>query len=155
MNLLISHTPKIYIYITAFIFPVILNVLLTFVFFTFPQFCQQVSAEGGGLLCSVRAVPEGNWDLRAGVYWMYFICVCHACTFLNGHWLCYFDFLYDIHISRLEPTQWTTHCWNTAPKSISSKPLSVISLSMSSMLRQVYIFVVHPQDLGWEVVIEF
>lgn len=39
---------------------------------------------------------------------------------------------------RLELTQWTTHCWSTAPKSISSKPPSVISSLTSSMPRRVY-----------------
>lgn len=48
--------------------------------------------------------------------------------------------LCDLGVSRLEPTQWTTHCWNTAPKSTSSKPPSVISLSTSSMLRRVSTF---------------
>lgn len=49
---------------------------------------------------------------------------------------------------RLEPTRWTTPCWNTAPKSTSSKPPSVTSLSTSSTLRQVYSFVVLSQYLG-------
>lgn len=49
---------------------------------------------------------------------------------------------------RLEPTRWTTPCWNTAPRSTSSKPPSVTSLSTSSTLRQVYTSVVQSQDLG-------
>lgn len=57
-------------------------------------------------------------------------------------------FLHRLNILRLEPTQWTTRCWNTAPRSISSKPPSVISSLTSSMLRRVYTAAVHSEDLG-------
>lgn len=42
-------------------------VLLKCVPYFFSQFCQQVSAEGWGLLRSAGTVPEGYWDLRAGM----------------------------------------------------------------------------------------
>lgn len=65
-----------------------LNVCLIFFF---PQFCQQVSAEGWGLLRSARTVPEGYWDLRAGMrtfhlcqlWWLLFY-VCFSLSYLVG-----------------------------------------------------------------------
>lgn len=55
----------------------------------FPQFCQQVSAEGRGLLRSAGTVPEGYWDLRAGMHTfhlcqLWWLDVCFSSSHLVG-----------------------------------------------------------------------
>ncbi len=96
------------------------------------QLCKQVSAEGGFIQRSVRAVPESNRDLWAGkpsVCLLQILPLTRSTAFAKS-----LEFL-SVSVNRLDPTPWTTPCWNTAPKNTSSKLPCATSSWTSSMQR--------------------
>lgn len=102
-----------------------------------------MSAEGRGLLRSAGAVPESHWDLWAGECptWICGSCL-QFCKYQGKYhqyqrWNFWHLFL-DLNQFRSEQTLWTIHCWNTVPKSTSSKPPFVILWWMSLIPRWVW-----------------